>query len=236
MQEVQMNYFDKMFVSQIIRDDRRGGKQVANYFNSYLDLDSSFFLINTDDSVIPIEYKRIMLEDFTHTFSEHDQVKSIEMKFTDQSEVLIADETNYCDYDGSEFTRCHIYFSPNCSSNAAATSYFIVSSFSILCSIKQFIFSDLSRQKFAGCIMQRFGKSLTPNDKTKFLNEILDITRLKYIQEHPIQAIYTKCCDDKWTILDAFYDSVRKEVKLMYCRKVKKQICLAVFQQMTKTE
>ena len=39
-----------MFMSNIIRDDFRGGKQIATFLNRQLDLDLSCFLITADNN------------------------------------------------------------------------------------------------------------------------------------------------------------------------------------------
>jgi len=222
--------FDKILLSSKNRDNCYGGKFVTDYLNEDLDLVFSSFIVRKDHCVIPIQYERVMLENISLTCSDHDQIKSLEMTFTDKSEILIAEETNYCDYDGKVFPRCHFYFSPECSSNAAATCYFLLSSMCAMCNLKKLKFSEVSIDKLASFIIQRFGKALTPSDKSKFWNEFLNIPRKMYIADHSTDSEITELDKDEWSLLDGYFDTVGKEVKLLYVRK-NKQLCASVFKQ-----
>ena len=96
------------------------------------------------------------------------------------ADVMLAQMTRDNRLTNTEDTKCHIFFSEQCTKDMAVTAYFIMLHVSNAFQMAQF--SEETFGKYGDLVIRRFGSTLTPFSITDFMNEKLLLIQDKWVK------------------------------------------------------
>ena len=163
---------------------RRGkAKLMADFVNNHVDLSLCFVMLATGDRAIPVTFTQQHLKEYHIDISETDKIITTRFMFTKGSvcaDVMLAQMTRDNRVTSIEDTKCHIFFSEQCTKDMAVTAYFIM--LQVSNTFRMSHFSEETFGKYGDLVIRKFGSTLTSFNITDFMNEKLLLIKDRWIK------------------------------------------------------